>query len=564
MMTAKAKALLFIFIMLIFGLAGTAAHYWWSLQSLKSQFNQISTLQQQVSKLPQPQPQASGTDEYAVQVPKDIPQALQELAPEQWQHSGQLFDQYQLLSLNLGEKQQQLDFVKGQAVPQAADALVTMLDTITKDARADNDIISLYYSNRVQSQIRWDSYQYRSVSESNEENQLAGEKKLAIALMATDKPQQQQALNKALTRYHLSHSQAQSLIVEVAELKLKHAQSEQQLLWAFDTAQQVTELRLSTRARAVLEQSQHAMHSLNLTLVISLVLALAASLLWWRSSLSGKQTAEDYKQQEGRMSEIQNQLKTLQDVQQQHQVYRQSCEQAMQRLNEIVRSSDWTLPSSPQLITPDTSELESRVQTLSQLVQTLTTQLEELAVSKPTNDVNHQSDCAAKLLDSCQKMTQMLKDNQAIAEQTNMLALNAAIEAARAGEMGRGFAVVADEVRALATRSGNNSNLAQDVLSELAAQAEVLQQLEPESPLTTVDTRQSQAVLQHLTSELDNLSQALESMNRSAKLSEQQTESVPQIHPAAGELQAELARWDKQISSEATQATAATELRAQR
>ncbi|MCL2915570.1 methyl-accepting chemotaxis protein [Shewanella corallii] len=158
----------------------------------------------------------------------------------------------------------------------------------------------------------------------------------------------------------------------------------------------------------------------------------------------------------------------------------------------------------------------------------------------------------------------MLKDNQAIAEQTNMLALNAAIEAARAGEMGRGFAVVADEVRALATRSGNNSNLAQDVLSELAAQAEVLQQLEPESPLTTVDTRQSQAVLQHLTSELDNLSQALESMNRSAKLSEQQTESVPQIHPAAGELQAELARWDKQISSEATQATAATELRAQR
>ncbi|MFC3138633.1 methyl-accepting chemotaxis protein [Shewanella submarina] len=564
MMTAKAKVLLFIFIMLIFGLAGTAAHYWLSLQSLKSQFNQISTLQQQVSKLPQPQRQASGTDEYAVLAPKDIPPALQELAPEQWQQSGRLFDQYQVLSLNLGEKQQQLNFVKGQAVPQAADALVAMLDTITKDARADNDIISLYYSNRVQSQIRWDSYQYRSVGDSNERNQLAGAQKLAIALMATDKPQAQQALNKALTRYHLSHSQAQSLIVEVAELKLKHAQSEQQLLWAFDTAQQVTELRLSTRARAVLEQSQHAMHSLNLTLVISLLLALAVSLLWWRSSISRKQTAEDYKQQEERMSEMQNQLETLQDFQQQHQVYRQSCEQAMQRLHEIVRSSDWTLPSSPQLITPDTSELETRVQTLSQLVQTLSTQLEELVVSKPTNEVNHQSDCATKLLDSCQKMTQMLKDNQAIAEQTNMLALNAAIEAARAGEMGRGFAVVADEVRALATRSGNNSNLAQDVLSELAAQAELLLELEPESPLTTVDTRQSQAVLQHLASELDSLSQALESMNRSAKLSEQQTESVPQIHPAAGELQAELARWDKQISSEVTQATTPTELRAQR
>ncbi|MFD1380514.1 methyl-accepting chemotaxis protein [Fodinicurvata halophila] len=150
--------------------------------------------------------------------------------------------------------------------------------------------------------------------------------------------------------------------------------------------------------------------------------------------------------------------------------------------NELEAAAQTMTSSAEETNSQAASVSASSVQASSN-VQTVATAAEEMAASireisqqvstsaktadSAVEDADRTSETVNVLAGSAEKIGDVVKLIQDIAEQTNLLALNATIEAARAGEAGKGFAVVASEVKNLANQTAKATEEISQQISEM-------------------------------------------------------------------------------------------------
>ncbi len=129
----------------------------------------------------------------------------------------------------------------------------------------------------------------------------------------------------------------------------------------------------------------------------------------------------------------------------------------------------------------------------------------------------------AKISQTGQNTSKIVKTIDEIAFQTNLLALNAAVEAARAGEAGAGFAVVANEVRNLAGRAASASKSTSDLIEGIVKEINELSDVIRKTSLLFKDMYK-------------NILKGVEVVAEISAALKEQSEGINQVNKAVGDM----------------------------
>ena len=129
----------------------------------------------------------------------------------------------------------------------------------------------------------------------------------------------------------------------------------------------------------------------------------------------------------------------------------------------------------------------------------------------------------SEIMESSNKINDIIGVIDEIAFQTNLLALNAAVEAARAGEQGRGFAVVAGEVRTLSQRSAAAAKEIKDLIRDSVNKVESGSHM----------VNQSGQMLAEIVQAVDKVAKMISDVNTAAI---EQNSGISQINQAVAQM----------------------------